>query len=51
MKKDVHLVCTLKFQGKGEYEVIEKFERIEGSTLLRLFHNKHELTWYKFGSC
>ncbi len=51
LKKDVHLVCTLKFQGKGEYEVIEKFERIGGSTLLRLFHNKHELTWYKFGSC
>jgi 23S rRNA (cytidine2498-2'-O)-methyltransferase len=50
LKEDVHLVCTLKFQGKGEYEMIKKFEQIEGSSLLHLFHNKHELTWCRFGS-
>jgi 23S rRNA (cytidine2498-2'-O)-methyltransferase len=45
LKKDVHLVCTLKFQGSGDYDAIEKFEQIEGSSIHRLFHNKHELTW------
>ena len=48
LKKDVNLVCTLKFQGKNEHEIIEKFEQIEGSSILRLYHNKHELTWCRF---
>jgi 23S rRNA (cytidine2498-2'-O)-methyltransferase len=45
LKRDVQLVCTLKFQGKVEYEVIRRFEQIQGSSILHLFHNKHELTW------
>lgn len=48
LKKDVQLVCTLKFQGKGDYQILKKFEEIEGSGIMRLFHNKHELTWYRF---
>jgi 23S rRNA (cytidine2498-2'-O)-methyltransferase len=43
----VNLVCTLKFQGEGGYDIIQEFEKIEGSQSFHLFHNKHELTWVK----
>jgi 23S rRNA (cytidine2498-2'-O)-methyltransferase len=38
-------VCTLKFQGATDFEAIRAFTAIEGSRLLHLHHNKHELTW------
>jgi 23S rRNA (cytidine2498-2'-O)-methyltransferase len=38
-------VCTLKFQGDSGYGVTKEFAQIEGSRLIHLFHNKHELTW------
>ncbi len=41
----VNFVCTLKFKGEGGYEIIREFEKIEGSHIVHLFHNKHELTW------
>ena len=44
---DVNFVCTLKFQGESGYEIIKEFEKIEKSHLIHLYHNKHELTWYK----
>ncbi len=44
---NVNFVCTLKFQKEGDYEVIKEFEKIEGSQIIHLFHNKHELTWIK----
>ncbi len=47
LKKDIQFVCTLKFQGKNEYNAIQQFKEIEGSALTHLFHNKHELTWSK----
>ena len=43
----VNFVCTLKFQGEGGLEIIKEFEKIEGSHIVHLFHNKHELTWFK----
>lgn len=46
LQKGVSCVCTLKFQGKGEYGILKEFEKIEGSEIVHLFHNKHELTWY-----
>lgn len=47
LKTDLSIVCTLKFQGEEDYSVIREFEQIEGSGLIHLFHNKHELTWYR----
>ena len=44
---NVNFVCTLKFQGEGGYEIAREFEKIEGSQVVHLFHNKHELTWIK----
>jgi len=37
----------LKFQGEVDLNIIKEFEKIEGSQVLHLFHNKHELTWFK----
>jgi len=38
-------VCTIKFQGKVDPAITEKFKKISGAKVLHLFHNKHELTW------
>lgn len=46
----INFVCTIKFQGKANRSIIEQFETINGSCCLHLFHNKHELTWFKFNS-
>lgn len=40
-----HFVCTLKFQGAPERDVIRQFAEIPGSQIFHLFHNKNELTW------
>jgi len=42
-----NFVCTLKFQGNGDYHMAQKFADIPHSRVLHLFHNKHELTWIK----
>ncbi len=48
LERDVSLVCTLKFQGENNGDaILEEFEKIEGSGLIHLFHNKHELTWHR----
>ncbi len=48
MESKANFLCTIKFQGKDNYSVIKKFAEIEGSEILHLFHNKHELTWFRF---
>jgi 23S rRNA (cytidine2498-2'-O)-methyltransferase len=42
---DAELVCTLKFQGEEDAAVLDAFEEI--GQIMRLFHNKHELTWVR----
>ena len=42
-----NFICTLKFQGDGDYHMAQKFADIPNSRVLHLFHNKHELTWIK----
>jgi len=39
------MVCTLKFQGETDHAAAAAFAAIEGSRLLHLSHNRHELTW------
>jgi 23S rRNA (cytidine2498-2'-O)-methyltransferase len=41
-----NFICTLKFQGDDGYAVVEEFEKIAGSQVVHLFHNKHELTFF-----
>jgi 23S rRNA (cytidine2498-2'-O)-methyltransferase len=48
-KPNTRFVCTLKFLGAADREVIEKFAKIDKSGICHLFHNKHELTWYRQG--
>jgi len=45
LERDVQCVLTIKFQGKEDYALLDEFERI--GRLIRLYHNKHELTWYR----
>ena len=45
LKKDVQFVCSLKFQGMEDYAILDEFEKI--GELIRLYHNKHELTWFR----
>jgi 23S rRNA (cytidine2498-2'-O)-methyltransferase len=40
-----NMVCTIKFQGETDYDVVQKFRAIPGSTIMHLHNNKHELTW------
>lgn len=42
-----HFVCTLKFQGEGDYAVAQEFAAIPRSRVVHLGYNKHELTWFK----
>jgi 23S rRNA (cytidine2498-2'-O)-methyltransferase len=44
----INFVCTIKFQGEGDHSIVKEFERIAESSCLHLFHNKHELTWFRF---
>ncbi len=46
----VNFVCTLKFQGEVSDIIIKEFQKIEGSHIVHLFHNKHELTWFKLAT-
>lgn len=38
-------VCSVKFQGPTDFDVMREFRAIPGSRLMHLHHNKHELTW------
>lgn len=40
-------VCSVKFQGATDFEVMWRFAAIPGSRLMHLHHNKHELTWLR----
>jgi 23S rRNA (cytidine2498-2'-O)-methyltransferase len=41
-----HIILTIKFQGKEDKSLILKqFSEIEGSEIIHLTANKHELTW------
>ncbi|MCK9524056.1 MAG: hypothetical protein M0R76_13600 [Proteobacteria bacterium] len=41
-------VCTIKMQGTAfDRETTARFAAIPGSHIVHLWHNKHELTWYR----
>lgn len=41
-----NFVCTIKFQGKTDFKVIDTFLKIPHSSIVHLYHNKHEVTWW-----
>lgn len=42
-----HFVCTIKFQGQADFAIIDEFLKIPNSHIVHLYHNKHELMWWK----
>ena len=42
-----NFICTLKFKGKPESNIIKNFASIPNSKVIHLFHNKNELTFIK----
>lgn len=40
-------IVTIKFQGATEMAPLAPLAKVEGSRLLHLHHNKHELTWMR----
>jgi len=42
-------ICTIKFQGATDLDVMAEFAAIPGSRLIHLHHNKHELTLIYLG--
>lgn len=41
------MACTIKFQEPTDYSIIGEFLKIEGSKVIHLHANKHELMWYR----
>ena len=42
-----HMVCTVKFAGKTDFDALDCFLNISESMCMHLFVNKHEVTWIK----
>lgn len=40
-----NMACTIKMQGKIDWELVSQFASIPNSHVLHLHYNKHELTW------
>jgi 23S rRNA (cytidine2498-2'-O)-methyltransferase len=40
-------VCTIKLQGVPRADVLRDFASLPGARLRHLWHNKHELTWFR----
>jgi len=45
-----NFVCTIKFQGDADFAIIDQFLKIPDSKMVHLYHNKHELMWWKVSS-
>jgi 23S rRNA (cytidine2498-2'-O)-methyltransferase len=50
-----NFVCTIKMRGavggaaEPDFDTPRRFAAVPGSTVVHLWHNKHELTWIKTG--
>ena len=43
-------VCSVKFRGETDHGIVRELAAIEGSRLMHLWHNRHELTWVRLPS-
>lgn len=41
-----NFACTIKFQDKADFKIIDEFLKIPGSKMVHLYHNKHEVMWW-----
>jgi 23S rRNA (cytidine2498-2'-O)-methyltransferase len=40
-------VCSVKFQGGTDHALVRRFAALPGSRIVHLWHNRHELTWFR----
>lgn len=40
-------VCTIKFKGDCDFDILKEFKKIPNSTIIHLYQNKNEVTWIK----
>lgn len=45
-----NFVCTIKFKGPCDFEILNKFNQIENSKIIHLYQNKNEVTWIRQGT-
>lgn len=45
-----NFVCTIKFKGPCNFEMLKKFKQIENSKIIHLYQNKNEVTWIRQGT-
>lgn len=42
-----NFVCTIKFKGECDFDIIKNFLAIPGSKIIHLYQNKNEVTWIR----
>lgn len=42
-----NFICTVKFKGPCDFEILKKFLSIPNSQIIHLYQNKNEVTWIK----
>ena len=42
-----NFICTIKFKGDCDFEMLKKFQTIPDSKIIHLYQNKNEVTWVK----
>jgi 23S rRNA (cytidine2498-2'-O)-methyltransferase len=45
-----NFVCTIKFKGSCDFEILKQFKEIKNAKLIRLYQNKNEVTFIRQGS-
>ena len=42
-----NFVCTIKFKGECDFEILKEFKKYKNSRIIHLYQNKNEVTWIK----
>ena len=42
-----NFMCTIKFKGPCDFDIMREFLKIKSSRIIHLYHNKNEVTWIK----
>jgi 23S rRNA (cytidine2498-2'-O)-methyltransferase len=42
-----NFVCTIKFKGNCDFDLLKEFTKYENSRIIHLYQNKNEVTWIK----
>lgn len=42
-----NFVCTIKFKGSCDFDILKEFRKFDNSKIIHLYQNKNEVTWIK----